>query len=47
VAYYCEEASWYTFTPSEQWIMDKTIRRFRRELQTAGFLDPKDGDRGL
>ena len=48
---YVEEASWYSFTDNERWIMEKAIRRFRRELQAAGFLpNPKDGeevDRGV
>ena len=35
---YVEEASWYSFTDNERWIMEKAIRRFRRELQAAGFL---------
>ena len=48
---YVEEASWNSFTDNERWIMEKAIRRFRRELQAAGFLpNPKDGeevDRGV
>ena len=39
--FYVEEMSWYSFSENERWIMDKAIRRFRRELQAAGFLpDP-------
>jgi hypothetical protein len=43
--FYCEEMSWHSFTENEQWILNKTIRRFRRELQAVGILpDPKDGE---
>jgi len=46
--FYAHEAFFHSFTPNEQWVLDKTIRRFRRELQAAGFLPPEDGtDRGL
>ena len=45
--FYVEEMSWYSFTDNERWIMERAIRRFRRELQAAGFLpDPKDGEGG-
>ncbi|MHB8783775.1 MAG: hypothetical protein ACYDAX_10225 [Desulfobacteria bacterium] len=46
--FYVEEASWYSFTENERWILNRTIRRFRRELQAAGFLpDGEEGDRGV
>ncbi len=49
--FYVEEASWYSFTENERWILNRTIRRFRRELQAAGFLpdtkDEEEGDRGV
>jgi hypothetical protein len=45
--YYVNEVNWYAFTDNERWIMERAIRRFRRELQAAGFLpDPKDGEEG-
>lgn len=43
VQFYAGEAFWHSFTPNEQWILERTIRRFRRELQAAGFL-PRDGN---
>lgn len=43
--FYQGEAFWYSFTPNEQYILERCIRRFRRELIQAGFLpDPKDGE---
>jgi hypothetical protein len=49
--FYLGDASWWTFTEPEQYILRKTIRHFSKALQTAGFLpDPKDGeevDRGV
>ena len=44
MAYYCDEASWFSFTENEQRILDKTIRQFRRELQRVGFIDPDRED---
>lgn len=45
--FYCEDMSWYSFTDHDRWILEKTIKRFRRELQAAGFLpDPKHGEEG-
>ena len=39
--FYVEEMSWYSSSENERWIMDKAIRRFRKELPAAGFLpDP-------
>ena len=44
---FVREVSWYAFTDNERWIMERAIRRFRRELHAAGFLpDPKDGEDG-
>jgi len=45
--FYVNEMSWYSFTDNERWIMEKAIRRFRRELIQAGFLpeETQDGDR--
>lgn len=37
-AYYVEEVGWFSLTENERYILNKTIRRFRRELQEAGFL---------
>jgi hypothetical protein len=49
--FYLGEASWYSFTEHEQYILRKTIRDFSRRLREAKFLpDPKDGeevDRGV
>jgi hypothetical protein len=49
--FYIGEASWWSFTEHEQWILRKVSRVFARDLREAGFLpDPKDGeevDRGL
>jgi hypothetical protein len=41
-AYFLEEVSYYSLTENERWLLDKTIRRFRRELQAAGFLPDSD-----
>jgi len=38
IDYYVRECSWYSFTDNERWIMERAIRRFRRELERAGFL---------
>jgi len=49
--FYTKDISWYAYTEHERYVMNRTIKRFRRELQAAGFLpDPKDGeevDRGV
>jgi len=49
--FYAGDASWWTFTEPEQFILRKTIRHFSKALREAGFLpDPKGGeevDRGL
>jgi len=42
---YVREVSWYAFTENERWILEKTIRRFRRELVAAGFLPDEQGGR--
>lgn len=46
--FYLGEASWWSFTEHEQWILRKTIRHFSKALREAGFLPAEDGiDRGL
>ena len=46
VAHYVEEVSIFSFSDHERWILEKTIRAFRRELAAAGFLPiPEVGDR--
>ena len=42
VAYYVDEVSWHSFTPSEQWIMRKTLRAFRTELIRSGLIADPD-----
>ena len=39
--YYAGEASWWSFTESEQAIIRKTSRRFAAELRAAGFIEEK------
>jgi len=34
-----EEQSWYSFTETERYHMEKLIRKFRRELVRTGFID--------
>lgn len=42
---YVGEASWWTFSESEQALLRRVIRRYAAELRRAGFLpDPKDGE---
>jgi hypothetical protein len=36
--FYAGDASWWTFTEPEQFILRKTIREFSKTLQAAGFL---------
>ena len=43
-AFFLEEVSWYSLIENEKWQLEKTIRRFRRELQAAGFLPAPDRD---
>jgi len=43
--FYVEEASWYSFSESERFTLNRTIKRFRRELQAAGFLPADEGGR--
>lgn len=49
--FYIREMSWYSFSDSDRWRMERAIKRFRRELIASGYLpDPKaedDDDRGL
>jgi hypothetical protein len=40
-AFFLEEVSWYSLTENERWQLDKTIRRFRRGLVEAGFIEGK------
>ncbi len=44
-AYYVREASWWSFTESEQAIIKKTSRTFAKALRDAGFID-REGRRG-
>jgi len=41
IRFYLGEASWYSFTPPEQRIIEKTAQRFARGLREAGFLPEK------
>ena len=41
MAFYCEDAAWYSFTEPEQRIIAKTARTFARALREAGFLPGK------
>jgi hypothetical protein len=43
-AYFLEEVSFLSLTENEKWLLEKTIRRFRRDLQAAGFLPDDQGD---
>jgi len=36
--FYAGDASWYSFTEPEQFILRKTIRDFSRRFREAGFL---------
>ncbi len=49
--FYTQDISWYAYTDHERYVMNRTIRVFRKNLIEAGFLpDPKDGeevDRGV
>ena len=36
--FYAGDASWWTFTEPEQFILRKTIREFSKALREAGFL---------
>jgi hypothetical protein len=50
--FYLGEASWWTFTETEQHHLRKTIRHFSRALREAGFLTAdlrpgEEADRGL
>jgi len=51
--FYTRDISWYAYTEHERWIMNRTIRVFRKKLIEAGFLpNPgpevgEEGDRGL
>lgn len=36
--FYAGEASWWSFTEHEQYILRKTIRHFSKALREAGFL---------
>ena len=36
--FYAGDASWWSFTEPEQFILRKTIRHFARALREAGFL---------
>lgn len=51
IDFYVNECSWYSFSENERWILDRTIRRFRRELQRTGFLPDHEAgeevDRGV
>lgn len=40
--FYLGEASWWSFTEHEQWILRKTIRHFSKALREAGFLPPEE-----
>ncbi|MFA5806770.1 MAG: hypothetical protein WC978_00205 [bacterium] len=42
-SFYVEEAPWCSFNPVEQKIISTTVKAFRRELVTAGFL-PKESE---
>jgi hypothetical protein len=42
MAFFCEDASWHSFTETEQYHLRKTIRHFARELREAGFLPRED-----
>ena len=44
VMHYVDEASWWSFSEHEQYILRQTIRRFRAELTRGGFLDPEGGE---
>jgi hypothetical protein len=39
--FYAGEASWWTFTEHEQYILRKTIRHFSKALREAGFLEDR------
>jgi len=49
--FYTRDISWYAYSERERWIMNRTIRIFRKNLIDAGFLpDPQAGeevDRGV
>jgi len=40
-SFYVEEASWYSYTESEQRIIEKTARCFAAALREAGFIEGK------
>jgi hypothetical protein len=45
--FYTQDISWYAYSENERYIMNRTIRVFRKNLIAAGFLpDPKDGEEG-
>lgn len=39
--FFLREASWHSFLPHEQRILEKTIRRFAKALREAGFIEGK------
>jgi hypothetical protein len=49
--FYTQDIHWYAYSENERYIMNLTIRAFRKNLVAAGFLpDPEGGgddDRGL
>jgi hypothetical protein len=49
--FYTQDISWYAYTDHERYVMNRTIRVFRKNLVDAGFLPgPEHGgddDRGV